>query len=153
MKTLTLHLFTAVVLYLIYNSICTAQCVLLQTTFFLVNIHTGFHQFQDIVNVVDRVFEEFSLSSFYKVREKLLIWLIFRQNEVMSLLISFNKSSIYTMQPVLWEFECYSRNIGPLFVSVSVNTVTWFPLQLWSTQISTSPLADNREKKNRNVST
>ena len=73
--------------------------------------------------------------------------------EVMSILISFNKSSIYTMQPVLWEFECYSRNIAPLFVSVSVNTVTWFPLQLWSTPISTSPLADNREKKNRNVGT
>ena len=52
------------------------------------------------------------------------------------------------MQPVLWEFECYSRNIAPLFISVSPeNTVTWFPLQLWSTQISTSPLADNHEKK------
>ena len=140
------------IIFDLQHSICTVQYVLLQTAFFLVNIHTGF-QFQDIVNVVDRVFEEFSLSSFYKVREKLLIWLIFRQNEVMSLLISFNKSSIYTMQPVLWEFECYSRNIAPLFVSVSVNTVTWFPLQLWSTQISTSPLADNREKKNRNVST
>ena len=143
MKTLTFHLFTAVVLYLIYNIVY----VLCNTFCYRLHSSTGF-QFQDIVNVVDRVFEEFSLSSFYKVREKLLIWLIFRQNEVMSLLISFNKSSIYTMQPVLWEFECYSRNIAPLFVSVSVNTVTWFPLQLWSTQISTSPLADNREKKN-----
>ena len=96
MKTLTLHLFTAVVLYLIYNIVY----VLCNTFCYRLHSSTGF-QFQDIVNVVDRVFEEFSLSSFYKVREKLLIWLIFRQNEVMSLLISFNKSSIYTMQPVL----------------------------------------------------
>ena len=75
MKTLTLHLFTAAVLYLIYNSICTAQCVLLQTTFFLVNIDAGF-QFQDIVNVVDRVFEQFSLSSFYKGNEEINLFKI-----------------------------------------------------------------------------
>ena len=51
------------------HSICTVQYVLLQTTFFLVNINIGF-QFQGIVNVVDRVFEQFSLSSLYKVRKR-----------------------------------------------------------------------------------
>ena len=45
------------------------QYVLLQTTFSLVNIRIGF-QLQDIFNVVDSVFEQFSLSSFYKVRNQ-----------------------------------------------------------------------------------
>ena len=76
MKTLTLHLFTAVVLYLIYNIVyvlCNTFCYRLHS--FLVNIDAGF-QFQDIVNVVDGVFEQFSLSSFYKGKEEINLFKI-----------------------------------------------------------------------------
>ena len=52
-----------------YKKIWRARVIAIKFGRVWVIIHIGF-QFQDIVNVVDRVFQQFSLPSFYKVRKK-----------------------------------------------------------------------------------